>query len=247
MIVVANGCVDDTEAVVGRFPWCRLVSIDVASKPAALNAGDAAAKAAARVYLDADVSISDTTLRALIEAIGTAEPIVASPPVRIDQRAATVPARAYQRVWSLTDYRMLDHTGSGVYAVSASGRARFERFPDIVSDDLWVRLLFDADQRRVTEGPPFTIHAPRTLRAQLKRLSRTMAGEMQVARLYPQLQPSGSLRRSRGRLLGRVARRPALWPAFLVYAGTYAAARWRARMKLERGRMHVWERDLTTR
>ena len=49
------------------------------------------------------------------------------------------------------------------------------------------------------------------------------------------------------RLLGRVARRPALWPDFVVYAVVYAAGRVSARIKLARGRTHVWERDESTR
>ena len=52
---------------------------------------------------------------------------------------------------------------------------------------------------------------------------------------------------ARGRLLGRVARRPALWPSFVVYAAVYAAGRASARIKLARGRTDVWERDETSR
>jgi hypothetical protein len=52
---------------------------------------------------------------------------------------------------------------------------------------------------------------------------------------------------ARGRLVGRVVRRPGLWPAFVVYSAIYAAGRASARVKLARGRTHVWERDDTTR
>ncbi len=49
--------------------------------------------------------------------------------------------------------------GSGVYGVSASGN-RFDEFPDIIADDLFVKDLFRVDERVVVEGTIFTIDAP---------------------------------------------------------------------------------------
>src|SRR3954467_3664021 len=62
VLVVANGCTDDTADVVRARSWCRLVEIAEASKIAALNAGDAAARTFPRIYLDADVTVSADTL-----------------------------------------------------------------------------------------------------------------------------------------------------------------------------------------
>jgi glycosyltransferase involved in cell wall biosynthesis len=188
VLVVTNGCTDDTAEVVRRFPWCRLIEVPEASKVAALNAGDAAALAFPRVYLDADVTVSAATLRSLVALLDGPEAIVASPAVRVDASGASVFARAYQRVWALTDYRLENHTGSGIYGLSEAGRARFGAFPDIISDDLYVRLLFAPHERRVSAGEPFTVFAPRTARAQVRRLSRAMAGELQLAQRFPELQ-----------------------------------------------------------
>lgn len=188
VLVVANGCTDGTADAVRARPWCRLVEVAEASKIAALNAGDAAAHAFPRVYLDADVTVGAATLRELVAVLGTAEPIVASPAVRIDASGASVLARAYHRVWALTDYRLENHTGSGVFGLSEAGRGRFGPFPDLISDDLYVRLLFRAGERRVSAGEPFTLFAPRTARAQVRRLGRAMAGELQLAQRHPELQ-----------------------------------------------------------
>ena len=66
VIVVANGCTDDTVAVATAFgPPVRVLSIASASKPQALTAGDQAARGFPRVYLDADVEIGAEDLRAM--------------------------------------------------------------------------------------------------------------------------------------------------------------------------------------
>ena len=187
VLVVANGCTDDTADVARARPWCRLIEVEEASKIAALNAGDAAARTFPRIYLDADVTVGADTVRELVAALEGPEAIVASPAVRIDATGASAFARAYQRVWALTDYRLENHTGSGIYGLSEAGRRRFGAFPDIISDDLYVRLLFAPHERRVSPGAPFTVYAPRTARAQVRRLSRAMAGELQLAQRFPEL------------------------------------------------------------
>lgn len=247
VIVVANGCTDDTAAVAASFSWCTCIETPVASKVVALNAGDAVAHGQGRIYLDADVSVSPDTLRSLAAAISTPHPIVASPRVEIDSLGASLPARAYQRIWGMTDYRRDNHTGSGIYALSPAGRRRFGMFPDLISDDLYVRLLFSDAERRVTEGEPFTVFAPRTLRSQIRRLGRTMAGEMQLARTRSDVTSSHLGDGARGHLLGRVARDPRRWADFLVYVIAYGAGRVLARNKTRSHQLQTWERDLTTR
>lgn len=244
VIVVANGCTDGTAGIARSIGRVRVIELKEASKRGALNAGDAAARHPARIYLDADVAIEPATLLQLAAVLQRPDGIVASPVVCIDQRGASVFARAYQRIWALTDYRLHEHTGSGVFGLSAAGRARFDEFPDVIADDLYVRMLFSDDERLVSAGAPFTIFAPRTLRAQIGRLRRTMAGELQLAERFPDLERASGARR---RLIGRVVRRPWVWPAFAVYAYAYAAGRAAARAKLSAGETSVWERDFSSR
>jgi glycosyltransferase involved in cell wall biosynthesis len=244
VIVVANGCSDETAAVAASFAGVRVVETQQASKTVALNTGDSFATAHPRVYLDADVSVSSETLRELVRTLETDLACVASPHVVLNESGASVLARAYQRIWALTDYRLEAHTGSGIYGFSRTGRARFTTFPNLIADDLYARTLFEPDERVVSVGDPFVIHAPKTLRAQIGRLRRTMAGELQLAAVIP---AQGRVRGSRGSLTRRVLRRPWLWPAFVVYCTAYVLGRREARKKLRRGEADVWERDLTSR
>ena len=66
VIVVCNGCTDDTAAVAGSFgPPVRVIETGLAGKTLALNLGDKAATFFPRIYADADVHITIETMRTL--------------------------------------------------------------------------------------------------------------------------------------------------------------------------------------
>jgi glycosyltransferase involved in cell wall biosynthesis len=243
-IVVANGCSDDTAGVArGVSPGIRVIEIPEPSKIAALNAGDAAATHATRAYVDADVRIDASTLRELAELLAGDGPLVAAPRFEVDTRGSSWAARQYFRVWEHTEYRHRGHVGSGVYALSARGRARFGRFPDVIADDRYVQQLFDADERATLEHRTFTVPAPRTLRAQIGRAARIRRGNVELVARFPQLRSEAGVERH-GALLARVARRPSLWPAFPVYVVGTLAPRLRAATS---GAELGWSRDETSR
>lgn len=55
--------------------------------------------------------------------------------------------RAYARFWQQLPFASSDAPDFGVFAVKAAGRARWGRFPDIISNDTYVRLLFAPRER----------------------------------------------------------------------------------------------------
>ncbi|WP_164863482.1 glycosyltransferase family 2 protein [Agromyces sp. LHK192] len=248
IVVVANGCTDDTAQVAAAVdPRITVVELAEGSKTAALNAGDRAASAFPRAYVDADVSISVPTLLALADELDRpGGPLVASPRFHVDTSGASAAVRAYYRVWALSEYRATGHIGSGVYAVSEAGRARWDEFPDVIADDRFVQQRFVPDERATLERASFTVRAPRTFAAQLARATRIHAGNRQLpAAMQVAAQAPASDRY--GALLRRVASRPRLWPAFAVYCVGYGVPIVRARIAAALGRTTGWNRDDTVR
>ena len=154
--------------------------------------------------------------------------------------------RQHYRIWELSAYRTTGHIGSGVYAVSAAGRARWAEFPEVIADDRFVQQRFALDERRTLPDHSFSVRAPRTFAAQLRRTIRIDAGNRQLPATMQvvAVEPASS---RFGQLLRRVAARPSLWPALAVYAYGYAAPRVASRWQLGLGRTIAWNRDETVR
>jgi glycosyltransferase involved in cell wall biosynthesis len=248
IVVAANGCADATAAVAGSFGGSvSVVTIDEASKIAALDAGDREAVTFPRAYVDADVVIDVPALLALADVLEPpGGPLVASPRLEVDTTGASWPVRAHYRIWELTDYRRSGHIGSGVYALAAEGRRRFGRWPRVIADDRFVQQLFRPDERATLEEHAFTVRSARTIRAHLRRSTRIARGNPE---LPDELQratdgPSGD---RTAHLLRRVAARPVLWPSFAVYAVTSTLPRARARRLIAQRGPQAWARDDTSR
>lgn len=70
VLVVANGCTDDTAEVAASYgPGVRVLSVPVASKHAALTASYDLAADYPRIYVDADVELRACDVRALAAAL----------------------------------------------------------------------------------------------------------------------------------------------------------------------------------
>ncbi|SDH38107.1 glycosyltransferase [Alloyangia pacifica] len=192
VIVVANGCRDDTAARARAFGddfasrgWSlQVIERTEGGKLAALNAGDAVARAGNRVYLDADVTVSKPLLSQLHAALSRPGARYASGRLRITAHGWV--ARAYARTWRQVPFMTGGVPGCGVFAVNAEGRARWQDFPDIISDDTFVRLSFTPEERSavpahyewpIAEGLPALVRVRR----------RQDAGVAQVGALYPRL------------------------------------------------------------
>jgi glycosyltransferase involved in cell wall biosynthesis len=177
VVVACNGCHDDTaqRARNSGHP-VRVLELEQASKAAALRAGDEAARYFPRLYLDADVVLAGPSARRVIERLEQGA-VAARPPVRYDASQSTFPVRCYYRARAQVPAVLRSLWGAGVYGLSADGRARFDAFPDITSDDLWIDLQFAPDEVEIVDCEPVVVSVPRRSRDLLTVLQRTYKGK----------------------------------------------------------------------
>jgi len=248
VVVAANGCRDRTVDIARSYDGVDVLDIPTGSKTLALNEGDAAAESDVRVYLDADIELSSDAVPALVDALSVEAAVVAAPRIRFDLEASSVAVRAFYRVFAELPYVKNHLVGLGVYGLSSAGRARFDRFPDLVADDLYVQRLFAPEERRTTAGT-FTVAAPRTLRSLLDvrvRVAKGNAGLAGHGRSDDDDRFASSTGSTSRALLDLARRRPGLVPSIAVYLGVTLAARAIASRRTSDPHA-TWERDESTR
>lgn len=244
VVVVCNGCADDTAKIARAFGSpVAVVETPVGSKPHALNLGDQAVSAFPRVYVDADVELTTADLRALVDPLRRGEAEAAAPMAELASAEASRWARAHHRVWQRLPQIRGGLMGRGVYAMSQTGRLRFGPFPDLVADDLFVHSVFPPEQRMVVDTCTARVRAATTRRDLVRRKTRVFAGNDELAARQGG-RPAGSGARSLARA---VASEPALVWSVPAYLLVNAEAKRRARRKLTRHETRTWERDDASR
>jgi glycosyltransferase involved in cell wall biosynthesis len=248
VVVVCNGCTDATAEVARSFRGVRVVELPVGHKPSALRAGDKAVTALPRIYLDADVVLAAEATLAVLNRLADggcdapAGPLAARPPVRFDATGSNLLVRQFYGARSRIPAVLDSLWGAGAYALSASGRARFDEFPDLVADDLWVDHLFAPDEREIINCSPVTVRAPARTRDLLKVLRRTYRGKAGHHAEHPAIARETSGRTARD--VGRLAR---TGPSGLVGASVYTGLVVAARILQRLAPTEAWERDESSR
>jgi glycosyltransferase involved in cell wall biosynthesis len=243
IVVVANGCTDDTAERAATYPGVEVIDTSIPGKGHALNLGDERAAGFPRFYVDADIELGYDAIRAVARVLERGDALVAAPRIAVDLSGRPWRVRAYYDIWTRLPYLRHRHVGSGVYAVSEAGRARFEQFPEMIADDLFIRNIFEPEERMTVANHTFTVRPPTTLRGIVQVRTRVLAGNAELIRSMPHL----ARQTEAPRPFAPVARTPRLWPAAAIYTGVYAAARAKAAWKLRHGDLGHWERDDSAR
>lgn len=271
IVVVCNGCTDDTAAVAGaRGPRVRVVEIPTPSKHTALRVGDEHARGFPRLYVDADVVVGAADVRALADALADSPALLAAAPGRdIPLTGCAWPVRAYYRVWQRLPAVREGLFGRGVIAVSEPGHARIAALPPLMADDLAASLAFAPGERRVVEAARVVVLPPRTWGDLIRRRVRaaTSSAELECfqaatpsAQASPSASPSPapptpstpaaaapSARTSTGDLRALLRAQPRLFPGVVVFVVAAVAARRGARKAIRGGDFSTWLRDESSR
>jgi glycosyltransferase involved in cell wall biosynthesis len=246
VIVVANGCTDDTAEVAASFgPGVRVVSIPVPSKRQALQAGDEAAKDFPRIYVDADVELGAADIRALAAALARPGALACGPERALDLAGRPWPVRWYYDIWSRLPEVAAGLFGRGVIGLSEAGYARVASLPPLLADDLVASLAFGPGERVIVPGARVVVHTPRTFGDLLRRRVRATMGVTQVEQADG---APASTARTRPRDLLVMARAdPVLAPRVALFLAVAVLARRRAAREVRRREYTTWLRDESSR
>jgi glycosyltransferase involved in cell wall biosynthesis len=254
VIVVANGCTDATAKVAAARAGVRILDLPAAGKVAALNAGDAVAVGCPRIYLDADIILPADGIRALCDALAVspagrpAKVLAVTTRREVDVSCSPLLVRSYFAINSRLPVFRDALFGRGVIALSAEGRGRFDRFPDVIADDLFLDSLFAAGEKREVSSICVQVSAPRRTRDLLRRLARVRRGNAAMrATLATDGGTEGAARHgARLSWLRDVAlRNPTLIPAAPCYAAITLTASILAKLPLRTA--GAWGRDDSSR
>lgn len=246
ILVVCNGCNDKTAEVARNFePRCTVLETPIPSKSKALNLGDGHAKGFPRVYMDADVVLSDGALGKIKQVLDSGRLLAVSPEPQMDLRGASWAVKAYYDIWLSLPYCRSGMLGAGVYALSERGRRRFDQFPDVIADDGYVRALFKENERGKVEGAYSIVRAPANLHWLLKIKTRSRLGQMELAARFPELVLS-EVKDYSGAMLNAL-RNPLKWPKVAVYLYVNGMSRILAKRRLANLAGYRWEKDHSSR
>ncbi|MFE9257671.1 glycosyltransferase [Streptomyces sp. NPDC006879] len=266
IVVVCNGCTDDTAQVASaRGPSVRVVEIPTPSKHLALRAGDENAHGFPRIYVDADVVLDAGGVGALTEALaGPDAPLAAAPGREIPLTACAWSVRSYYRVWQRLPAVREGLFGRGVIAVSEAGHERIAALPPLMADDLAASLAFGPGERTVVDAARVVVQPPRTWSDLIKRRIRavTSSAELEHAQAreageHPstvarasvggQAVPPPSARTSTADLRALLRADPRLLPGVVVFVLAALVARRRAKKAIRTQDFSTWLRDESSR
>jgi GT2 family glycosyltransferase len=237
VIVVCNGCSDDTAERARRIAGIRVLETEKPSKTAALNLGDAHATRWPRLYLDADITVSAEALEPVVRALTDDGVLAGRPSFRTATDDASALVRSYHRARDRMPQSHSALWGAGIYGLSKEGHERMGSFPDVTADDLFVDRLFAPGEKAFPDTDPVEVVPPQRAGALLRVLTRARRGPAEQG-----VDTSSSSMRE----LARGVSGPVSAFDALVYAAFAILGRLRGNRAARKG-SRGWERDDSSR
>lgn len=243
IIVVANGCSDDTAARARRHSGVTVIETETGSKALALELGRQASEPGIRVYLDADIIVSPGAIGAVADLVDRPGVEGGAPAIRLEAPAdATTPLRHYLDVWTAAPYFQQNLIGSGFFALSQEAQDRIGAWPSLVADDLVALTHLAPQERAVAREHWFRHEVPRSIRDMYRVEIRREAGRAEFAEWAARERREIAEEGAGGRWLLQVARSPRRWFGVALFVGVKALAK-RQGAKVARSGQISWNHD----
>ncbi len=248
VIVACNGCSDDTAEIVQlRFPSVHCLDIPTASKTNALNEAEAKARELGMgfpsFYIDADTRLGPNAIKTIEEALASSPVLLAAPTPVIDTSQSSWLVRQYYKAWLGLPYVKQGVIATCSYVITERGRERFDEFPEVISDDGYVRGHFRSSEISNISRAEIYIRAPKDVISLIKIKTRARLGNKQ---LLATGQWKVREHRSHVRILATRLFSSAFVPT-LAYTLINLIIRVRADWQFRRIAQYRWEKDLSSR
>ena len=195
VLVVSDGSTDATESVAESFSarGVRLLRRPARGKPAALNAALQLVSGEIVVFTDVRQPLEPASLRRLVACFADPEVGAASGELRIMQgdNSAEAAIGGYWRFesWIRRSLSQIDSMFGATGPFYAMRRSLVRPLPEeVLLDDVFLPMnAFFHGFRLVVEPEAIAWDYPTSLRSEFRRKVRTLAGNYQLLRYYPQL------------------------------------------------------------
>lgn len=199
IIVVCNGCIDDTVEKVQLFISDNSLLLSTngismfvfetnkASKTNALNIGVKKSNSDINVFLDADILINGCDIQQLVTELNVRKLKAISPTIIFDFSQSSFLVRQYYKVVSQSYYN-LDYRLSNVIALSAAGIEKIGILPEVIADDDFIRKQFTKTEHAVSKHCSYRFLCAKTFGSLFQVLTRVERGNMQLVNYSPKLQ-----------------------------------------------------------
>lgn len=244
VVVVANGCTDDTAEMARSVGGARVLEVPRPSKVEAVRAGNRVATSFPRIHLDGDIELSGADALRLVEVLADRGLLAVAPRREVPRTGCSWPVRWYYEVWESLPHVDAGLFGRGVVAVTEAGQLRLDALPRLMGDDLAMSDAFAPDERGVVQDAVAVVRPPRTTADLVRRRIRIVTGNRQA--------DAASVRRADSRttprtLVALLRRRPTLLGPVLLFCAVHVAATLGARRALRTGDFSTWRRDESSR
>lgn len=245
IIVVCNGCTDDTaEKARSMGSAVRVFETPIGNKIHALNIADKEARGYPRFYLDADIILTGASIKEMSTILNNSEFLAIAPLPTFDTHKCSWFVKSYYIIHQLLPAFHEGVGGSGVYGLSETGRKRFLEFPEITADDLFVRLQFSTNERLTIKSYRSLVYTPRSLKELVAIKTRSCYGILELKQIYPYLWQN--IGEANSYELIKLILKPILWPSLGAYIIIKLITRFKSTQRLK-NRENTWDRDDSSR